>query len=238
MPTFKRQTSVARHTAPILRTDDRMSQPQFHRIYEKAPKDFKAELIGGTVYVASPAQFGHGSHDIRLAFVFVAYEGGTPGVQAAHNVMAILNDSNEPKPDSLLCIVPECGGQSAVNAAGYLSGGPALIGEVANTSSDIDLGVKKESYRNAGVQEYVVVCVQTKEIHWFRLQSGGILKPDPDGICKSKILPGLWLDGDALLKGHVGRLEKAVKAGLASPEHARFVQRLERARLRHAKTKR
>ena len=31
-----------------------MNREEFHRLYEQTPEGFKAELIGGIVYVASP----------------------------------------------------------------------------------------------------------------------------------------------------------------------------------------
>lgn len=38
--------------------------------------------------------------------------------------------------------------------------------------------------------------------------------------------PGLWLDGHAVREEDLGRLTGTLKAGLATPEHAAFVQRL------------
>jgi hypothetical protein len=45
-----------------LRNGDRMSRQEFHRLYENAPKGFKAELIGGVVHVASPLRRAHANH--------------------------------------------------------------------------------------------------------------------------------------------------------------------------------
>ena len=45
---------------PQLHSGDRLSREEFHRIYEQMPEDFKAELIGGIVYVASPMRLPHG----------------------------------------------------------------------------------------------------------------------------------------------------------------------------------
>jgi hypothetical protein len=39
-----------------------MSREEFHRIYEQMPEDFKAELIGGIVYVASRLRRSHGTY--------------------------------------------------------------------------------------------------------------------------------------------------------------------------------
>jgi len=37
-----------------LHNGDRMSRQEFHRLYEKTPDGFRAELVGGIVYAASP----------------------------------------------------------------------------------------------------------------------------------------------------------------------------------------
>jgi len=37
-----------------LQTGDRMTRDEFHRAYSQMPEGFRAELIGGVVYVASP----------------------------------------------------------------------------------------------------------------------------------------------------------------------------------------
>jgi hypothetical protein len=52
------------------------------------------------------------------------------------------------------------------------------------------------------------------------------------GLCKSRIFPGLWLDGPALLARDSPRLIAAVQQGLAIPEHAAFLRRLQERRTR------
>jgi hypothetical protein len=39
-------------------------------------------------------------------------------------------------------------------------------------------------------------------------------------------LPGLWLDVAALLEGNLSRVLAVLQKGLATPEHAAFVERL------------
>ena len=73
-----------------LHNGDRMTQPEFHRIYEQMPEDFRAELIGGIVYVASPLRISHGNNHMPLSSLFFAYESDTPGVQSGDNVTIIL----------------------------------------------------------------------------------------------------------------------------------------------------
>lgn len=54
-----------------LQTGDRMTADEFMRVYEQTPEDFKAELIGGIVYVASPLKRRHGTMHPALGTVFL-----------------------------------------------------------------------------------------------------------------------------------------------------------------------
>ena len=57
------------------------------------------------------------------------------------------------------------------------------------------------------------------------------LLPGDDGILRSAVFPGLWLDPAALMRGDVYAVLAVVQRGLNSPEHADFVAQLERARI-------
>ena len=50
--------------------------------------------------------------------------------------------------------------------------------------------------------------------------------PDPDGLYRSKVFPGLWLDPVALLNEDLNQVIATLDRGLASPEHASFIKRL------------
>ncbi len=89
---------------------------------------------------------------------------------------------------------------------------------------------KKEDYQKAGVIEYLVLCLKEKELHWFSFKPQRRIAPDSRGIYCSRVFPGLWIDGPALLARNLPRLIKVVQRGLASREHAAFVQRLQAAR--------
>ena len=49
---------------------------------------------------------------------------------------------------------------------------------------------------------------------------------DEDGLYKSEIFPGLWLDSAALVRGDMNAVIAALNRGLASVEHAEFLDRL------------
>jgi Uma2 family endonuclease len=217
------------HVTPpqdLLRNGDRMSREEFHRRYEQTPEDFKAELIGGVVYVASPVSPSHGRPDFLLTAVLASYEGRTPGVEGSHNTTVFLGDKDEPQPDLYLRILPECGGQSNTAARGYVAGAPEFIAEIAYSSQAIDLHTKKRRYARCGVREYLVVCVQERQLRWFDLAKGEELQPDSAGIYRIGVFPGLWINGPALLAHDYAALMKTLEQGLSSEEHASFVRQL------------
>ena len=70
--------------------------------------------------------------------------------------------------------------------------------------------------------------VEDRELDWFVLVEGRYerLLADDDGIVRSRVFPGLWLDVGALLRGDRLALRTAVMNGAATPEHAAFAARL------------
>lgn len=218
------------HTSsvPLLHSGDRLSQPEFHHRYEQYPDHVKSELIQGTVYMASPQRRPHGTYEVRLSTLLGLYEAATPGVEAAHNTTVILGDDSEPQPDLLLRVLPERGGVARTENE-YLHGGPELIIEVAHSTAAIDLHQKKDDYERGGVAEYVVVCLEEPQVFWFDLAGGRSRKTPADGVLRSKAFPGLWIDSKALFRGDLQHMVQVLNDGLASPEHARFIRRLEAA---------
>jgi Uma2 family endonuclease len=231
-----RTTKTRKPAGPLpLYSGDRMTQKEFHRRYESRPDEGKFELIGGIVYMASPLKRKHGTYDPKLSLVLSVYEAATAGVEIATNMTAILGEHSEPQPDAILRILTEFGGQSKYNEDDYLVGPPELVAEIAHSSRAIDMNRKRLDYLESGVQEYVVLCVEEQELSWFHFPSRQKLKPDRHGVWKSRVFPGLWLDGPALIARDSARLIGTAQRGLARPEHATFVQALEAARRRHGR---
>src|SRR5262249_24787272 len=131
-----------RHLPP-LEAGDHLDQVTFHARYEAMPPDFRAELIGGVVFVPSPLRLEHGvSHALVMGWL-IHYWIATPGTQVWDNTTAILGDDSEPQPDAALIIEPERGGQTSVSEDGYATGPPEFIVEVASSSQSIDLHAKR-----------------------------------------------------------------------------------------------
>lgn len=225
MATVTKRTAKQR---PILelQTGDRMTQQEFHRIYEKMPPHFKAELIGGIVYVASPLKLQHGTNHLPLGSLLLHYEEETPGTQSGDNATILLGKEGEPQPDLFLRILPEYGGQSKTSPQDYVAGAPELIAEIANSSRSIDLHAKRDDYARYGVQEYLVASLREKKLFWFDLRNDQELKADSDGVFRLRTFPGLWINQEALWSRKFRRLHATLDQGLATPEHAAFVQRL------------
>ncbi len=219
---------TSRHKAQAveLHNGDCMSREEFHRIYESTPKHFKAELVGGTVYVASPLKIRHSKNHLPLGSLFYLYEVSTLGVESGDNATVILGEDAEPQPDLYLRILPEYGGQSNTTPDDYLEGPPELVAEIALSSRSIDLHAKREDYARHGVLEYLVISLQEKKLRWLNLQFDQELTFDADGICRLHSFPGLWIHVEALLNQDHKILLRTLNEGLASAEHAAFVKKL------------
>ena len=214
---------------PALENGDRLTRAEFERRYEAMPHLKKAELIEGVVYVPSPVRHRqHGAPHAQLIGWLVQYAANTPGVEVGDNTSVRLDLDNEPQPDALLFIDPDCGGQVRISADGIIEGAPELVAEVASSSVSYDLHVKLHVYRRNGVREYVVWRVLDREIDWFVLRAGQYerMVVDAQGFFRSEVFPGLWLDPAALVGGDLATVLAVVQQGLASPEHAAFAARL------------
>src|SRR5262249_22408744 len=217
---------------PPLEAGDHLDQATFHARYEAMPPDFRAELIGGVVFVPSPLRSEHGeSHALVMGWL-TNYWIATPGTRVRDNATAILGDDSETQPDATLIIEPESGGQSSVSEDGYATGPPELIVEVASSSESIDLHRKRHAYEQAGVLDYVVVVLRQRVVRWFVLQDGTYqdMAADACGLFKSTVFPGLWLDAPALLRCDGRPVMATLQQGLETPEHAAFVQHLQARR--------
>ena len=141
-PTLRREPHEELHNG------DEMTQPEFHRIYQRMPKEFKAELIGGIVYVSPPVGQRHGVMHMPLSTVLFTFEGHTPGVESADNTTIVLGTEGQPQPDAYVRILPSHGGQSRNTSDGaYTQGPPELVIEIAHATRAIDFHRKRRTTR-------------------------------------------------------------------------------------------
>lgn len=233
----RRQSTLAMSTTtmkasnrgvPRLVPGDRLSRDEFERRYHAMPECKKAELIEGVVYMPSPVSTRHSDPHFLLSGWLFHYVQATPGVRGSDNATVRLDLDNEPQPDLLLRLLPEHGGNCLVAKDGYLEGPAELVVEVAASSASYDLHDKLDAYRRNGVCEYLVWRIDDDAVDWFA-QRGGRFEPLPqhaDGLRRSEVFPGLWLDVAALLRSDTALLLRGLGAGLRDPAHTAFVQRM------------
>jgi Putative restriction endonuclease len=221
--------AVSRDVIPLLVDGDRLTRDEFERRYDAMPDLKKAELIEGVVHIPSPVRHGQplSPRSSLVGWLWV-YRAGTPGVGSAANGSIRLDLTNMLQPDALLIIRPEHGGRVRISEDDYIEGGPELVAEVSASSAGYDLGEKQAVYLRNEVCEYIVWRVLDRAVDWFVLLDGQYerLEPGADGIIRSTVFPGLWLDPAALTSGDSARVLAVVQQGLGSEEHADFVARL------------
>ncbi len=218
---------------PPLEVGDRLTRAEFERRWKVMPDVKKAELIEGVVYMPTAVRYRrHGLPHTVLSHWLQSYVLATPGTEAADNSSIRLDNDNEPQPDLLLRLDRSLGGQSWEDDEGYLRGVPELTAEITASSASYDLHQKLQVYRRHGIREYVVWRTFDMEIDWFVLREGNYerLVADAEGLLKSLVFPGLWLDATSLLRNDLAAAVAAANRGLASPEHAEFVSRLQEIR--------
>lgn len=219
--------SAALAFPPPLREGDRLSSEEFLHRWSAMPELRHAELIGGVVFlIASPVYLPHGTLQTSIGAWLWLYQQSTPGCQAGSDTTWRMTASDVPQPDVFLRILPAFGGQSRDD--GYLAtGAPELAVEVSGSTTSRDLGIKLELYRSQGVREYLSIVLYPKQVLWRRLVRGNYqdIEPGEDGLIRSRVFPGLWLDPAAIWDPRKS-LRAALELGLQSPEHAAFARKL------------
>lgn len=212
-----------------LQAGDYLTRPEFERRYHAHPNIKKAELIEGIVYMPSPVRADrHGDPHFMIVGWLGVYSAATPGLRGSDNATLRLDFLNEPQPDVLLRLDPALGGRSLLSADGYLEGAPEFVAEIAASSTSYDMNQKKAVYARHGIQEYLVILPLEQTVAWFVLRDEGYerLQADADGILRSRIFPGLWLQPITIWASDLPTLLAVLQQGLASPEHTAFVETL------------
>jgi len=225
-PTIRSEDLASGTAGPLLEAGDRLSREEFERRYERMPNVKKAELIEGIVYMPSPVRAkNHGLPQYNIAGWLWSYASETPGVEGADNSTVRLDLDNEPQPDLILFKLPARGGQTRFSADDYIEGAPELVVEIVGSTRAYDLHQKKGAYRRNGVREYLAWITDEDRLLWWELREGEYqeILPQPDGVLKSNVFPGLWLDARAMLRDDKKAVLATLRQGLDSPEHGAFL---------------
>jgi Uma2 family endonuclease len=97
--------------------------------------------------------------------------------------------------------------------------------EIVGSSTAYDLHAKKGAYRRNGVREYLTWITGQRRLVWWELREGEFQEiiPLADGVLKSAVFPGLWLDVPALLRDDKKAVLAMLRQGLDSPDHRAFL---------------
>ena len=183
------------------------------------PELKRAELIDGIVFVPSPVSDLHSELSHMMNGWLWLYRDLTPGCKGGADGTWRMGEDDIPQPDVSLRILPECGGTSRDDGK-YPVGAPELIVEISGSSSSRDLGIKLDLYRRAGVRECLTVLLKPRQVIWRQLVRSRYreIAAGDDGLLRSHVYPGLWLDPKALWDAKLS-LRTAVEQGVRSPEH-------------------
>ena len=230
MATLYSPMLASKRPIPPLQNGDRLTRSQFLERYEAMPPNVKAERIEGIVYMPAAAVSAsfHGDQHANALLWLGTYAVDTPGVRASDNSTIALDLDNDPQPDAFLRILPTHGGRTKLTKEGYIEGAPELVAEITASSLTYDLGAKLNSYRRAGVNEYLMHRTYDGEFDWFVLRDGQYqrMARDGEGFYRSEAFPGLWLHADAMVAGRLAEVLAVLRRGIASAEHADFVNKL------------
>jgi hypothetical protein len=213
---------------PPLRNGDHLTRDEFERRYNAMSDLKKAELIEGVVYLPSPVRTDvHGQPHALLVTWLGVYYAGTPGLVISDNGSVRLDERNEPQPDVTL-LINRGETPSGLDEDGYIHGSPEFVAEVAASSVSIDRNAKFRAYQRNGVREYLLWRTEDDAIDWFVLRGDQFeqLQPGADGVIRSEVFPGLWLDPAALIRQDMAKVIAVLQQGLADPAHTAFVARL------------
>ncbi len=219
---------------------------EFERRYDAMPDLKKAELIDGVglhglarLYptargdtMASPVSFEeHSAPHFDIIGWLAYYRFATPGIRGGDNGTFRLDPKTCLNPTSFLLILPAHGGQARIGADKYVAGCPRTgRGGRFQSASAMTSMRSSKSIDGNGAREYIVWRVEDRAdrlVHRSATVDYDRLPPGEDGVLRSEVFPGLWLDPDALIRGRPGRRLPGRPAWHgASREHAEFVARL------------
>jgi len=219
--------SLALALPPPLHEGDRLDTAEFLRRWEAMPDLKHAELIDGVVFcMPSPVSFRNGDPHRDITVWLWMHMVSTAGCESGMEITWLMGQNNVSQPDAFLRILESHGGQSG-NTQDYGAGAPELIVEVSSSTLSRDLGAKLALYCRSGLREYVSVIPPMRRVIWRQLVRGKYREaaPGEDGILRSTLFPGLWLDPASPWSARKS-IRAALDRGLKSLEHAAFVKKL------------
>jgi putative restriction endonuclease len=190
------------------------------------PNVTRAELIEGIVFRGAAVRHRQHGRPHRILIGWIdRYISGTPGIDGGDNAsMGWISKTNPSR--TLICFCRRPWEAPCARRPMDIEMGRPIGSVKSASSASIDLHLKLEVYQRAGVREYLVWRVGDEAVDWFvREGDQFVALAAENGIFKSRLFPGLWLDAKALAKQSLRQLHTTLAQGMASPKYTDFAKR-------------
>ena len=172
------------------------TQLSYAEFLDWCDEDTWAEWVGGEVVMVSPASMRHQQLVDFLVQVIGPYvDTHEQGVLLSAPFQMHLPEQERGREPDLLVVSREH--QDRLKAT-FLDGPADLVVEIISPESRLrDRGEKYAEYEMAGVREYWLIDPDEERADFFVLGDDGRyerLRPDEEGIYRSTVLDGLWVD--------------------------------------------
>ena len=187
---------------PPLVAGQRLDQPTFHERYEAMPPETRAELVGGVVYMPSPHAVTITARPSRIVsgwlFHYQRYTPGVDGGDDAHrqarSAAASLSRT------AIFASRRSWADRVDVDDEGYHHRRTRAGRRDRPLQPRVRPG-REEGRLRAGRRLGIRGRrARPRRVHWFIRRDDRFedLPPGPDGVYRSEVFPGLWLDPEAL----------------------------------------
>lgn len=180
---------------PKVAPGDRMTDDEF---FQFAPEDRKAELIGGTLVMPSPAYYPHEDRQGFLLTILRAFvRHNRLGVTLGSRTAVHLQTGENYEPDILFVAAART---QIVRREGIF-GPPDLVVELLSPgTATLDWGVKRRVYAQSGVRELWMIDPNGLDgSAFFQREESGLKEVAfADGVLRSLAVPGFYLRAEWL----------------------------------------
>lgn len=180
----------------MMHRKPRLGAYRFDDFMELIQSDQKADLIDGSIHLASPQSVEENDLVGWLLTVLGQYlEEKKLGEITVNRVAYRLNESNAPEPDLGVVLTPRL----RILRGGYVDGAPDVAVEIVSPDSvERDYEDKRLKYEEAGVKEYWILDPDEQRATFLirdaRMGAGFSESILEDAIFRSRAITGFWLD--------------------------------------------
>ena len=209
--------------ALLAQDDESGIAMSYDEFLDWADEDTLAEWVNGKVVMTSPASLRHQLIAQFLGRVLAGYvEVDRLGIIVSAPFQMKLEQSGR-EPDVFFLAEAH---RNRLHAT-YLDGPADLVIEILPPERvGRDRGEKFYEYEQAGIPEYWLIDDATQRAEFYQLDARGryqLVAPGDDGVYRSKILPGFWLEVAWLWRDPLPPVEQTVLA-VAGERYTGYLQ--------------